>query len=68
MYIDLGAEKIIAGKPVINLRAFFDRVDEQAGYEVVMDYSRDPVPSLSERSTIWMQGLLQDKGLRRIRE
>ncbi|MGA7938055.1 MAG: DUF4058 family protein [Kovacikia sp.] len=55
-------------EPVIDLRKLLDRVYERAGYEVVMDYSRDPMPPLEKRSISWMTGLLQDSGLRRIRE
>lgn len=38
-------------EPVIDLRAVLNLVYERVGYEVVMDYSSDPVLPLEERST-----------------
>ncbi|WP_026101028.1 DUF4058 family protein [Synechococcus sp. PCC 7336] len=52
-------------EPVVDLRVLLSQVYERAGYEVVMDYSRDPVPPLSDRAAVWMDNLLREKGLRR---
>jgi hypothetical protein len=40
------------------------QVYERAGYEVVIDYRRDPVIFLDAAAANWMNALLQDKGLR----
>lgn len=49
-------------EPVIDLRSLLDHVYERAGYDVGQDYTRHPVMFLRERSTYWMQSLLQDNG------
>ncbi|NJK52113.1 MAG: DUF4058 family protein [Leptolyngbyaceae cyanobacterium SU_3_3] len=52
-------------EPVTNLRALLNQVYERAGYEVVMDFSRDPVPPLTEQSAAWIDAILREKGIRR---
>ncbi|MBV8885078.1 MAG: DUF4058 family protein [Chroococcidiopsidaceae cyanobacterium CP_BM_RX_35] len=50
-------------EPVIDLHSLLNQVYERAGYEVAIDYRRDPVIPLDE-AACWMNALLQDKGLR----
>ncbi len=52
--------------PTINLHPLLELAYERAGYGVVIDYNREPVPALSEADTAWVDTLLQRKKLRTI--
>jgi hypothetical protein len=39
-------------------------VYERAGYDLVIDYNGESVPSLSDTDAAWADALLQEKGLR----
>ncbi len=49
---------------VVDLFSLIDQVYERAGYEVVIDYDKPPVPPLGGDSAAWMDELLKEKGLR----
>jgi hypothetical protein len=51
-------------EPVIDLQALLNEIYEIGGYDLVMDYTREPVPPLSESDAIWADALLREKGLR----
>ncbi len=51
-------------EPVIDLQALLNEIYEIAGYDLVMDYSRESVPPLSESDAVWADSLLREKGLR----
>jgi Protein of unknown function (DUF4058) len=51
-------------EPVIDLQALLSEIYEIASYDLVMDYSRESVPQLSESDAVWADALLRDKGLR----
>lgn len=51
-------------EPNINLHSLLDQVYDRAGYSVVVDYSQEPIPPLSESATLWLNPLLQEKQLR----
>lgn len=51
-------------EPVIDLQTLLNEIYEIGGYDLVMDYSRDPVPPLSESDAIWADALLRENGLR----
>lgn len=51
-------------EPVIDLHALLSQVYERAGYEVAIDYRREPVILLDAAAANWMNALLQDRGLR----
>lgn len=50
--------------PVLDLQMLLDRVYDRAGYDVAIDYSSNPVSSLSEEEINWIDAQLQEKGLR----
>lgn len=50
----------------INLHPLLELAYERAGYGVVIDYNREPVPALSEADTAWVDTLLRRKELRTI--
>jgi hypothetical protein len=51
-------------EPVVDLQALLHQVYDRAGYDYTIDYSREPIPSLSEADTLWVNNLLQELQLR----
>jgi Protein of unknown function (DUF4058) len=51
-------------EPVIDLQALLNEVYDISGYDLVVDYSQEAVPALSEEDAVWADALLRDKGLR----
>jgi hypothetical protein len=51
-------------EPVIDLQALLNEVYDLYGYDLVVDYSQEPVPPLSEKDVVWADELLREKGLR----
>ncbi len=48
---------------VLSLRSVLDTAYERAGYDLDIDYRREPVPPLSANDTAWANRLLVEKGL-----
>lgn len=51
-------------EPVVDLQTLLNGVYDISGYDLVIDYSKEPVPPLSEANAAWADALLQEKGLR----
>ncbi|MBX9254243.1 DUF4058 family protein [Desmonostoc muscorum CCALA 125] len=51
-------------EPLVDLQALIHGVYERAGFDLAIDYTREPVPPLSEADAIWANELLQQQGLR----
>lgn len=51
-------------EPVIDLQVLLNGVYDISGYDMVIDYNREPVPALSDVDAAWADALLQDKRLR----
>ncbi|RUR85117.1 DUF4058 family protein [Chlorogloeopsis fritschii PCC 9212] len=51
-------------EPVIDLQALLNEVYDVSGYDLVVDYSQEAVPALSEQDAVWADALLREKGLR----
>jgi len=56
--------KANAAEPRIDLHHLLDIVYDRAGYGVVIDYNREPVPPLSEPAMTWTDQLLRQMALR----
>ncbi len=39
-------------------------IEDCAAYDLKLDYSTEPVPSLLETDAVWADALLKEKGLR----
>ncbi|MHC5734803.1 DUF4058 family protein [Nostoc sp.] len=50
-------------EPVIDLQTLLNEVYDIYGYDLVVDYSQQPVPALSESDATWADALLWEKGL-----
>lgn len=51
-------------EPLIDLQALLNELYEQASYDLVINYSREPTPALSQTDAIWNDALLRRQGLR----
>ncbi|MBC6421971.1 MAG: DUF4058 family protein [Hormoscilla sp. SP5CHS1] len=51
-------------EPMIPFQELLHTVYEQGSYDLVIDYSFEPVPKLSKADTVWADGVLRDRGLR----
>ncbi|MFE1748931.1 DUF4058 family protein [Coleofasciculus sp. H7-2] len=50
-------------EPVIDLQALLNGIYDTSGYDMVLDYSQEPVPSLSESDATCADALLRSQGL-----
>ncbi|OUL27958.1 hypothetical protein BV378_09455 [Nostoc sp. RF31YmG] len=51
-------------EPLLDLQALIHGVYDRAGLDLAIDYTREPVPPLSEADGIWVDALLKEQGLR----
>lgn len=51
-------------EPLVDLQALVGGLYDRAGYDLVLDYSREPVPLLKESDAAWSDTLLREKSLR----
>jgi Protein of unknown function (DUF4058) len=49
---------------LVDLQSLLVGIYDRAGYELVIDYTQDPVSSLSELNMVWNDTLLRQQGLR----
>jgi hypothetical protein len=48
---------------LVDLQALLHGVYDRAGFDLVIDYTREPVPPLGESDAVWVNALLQQQGL-----
>jgi hypothetical protein len=51
-------------EPVIDLQVLLNEIYDVSGYDLIMDYTQEPVPPLSGADAIWADQLLREQGLR----
>ncbi|MCF2148659.1 DUF4058 family protein [Desmonostoc muscorum LEGE 12446] len=51
-------------EPLVDLQSLLAGIYDRASYDLVIDYSQQPVPALSETDAAWADALLQEKGVR----
>lgn len=51
-------------EPIIDLQTLLNSVYDVAGYDMRIDYTREPVPPLSDADAAWADALLRSQGLR----
>jgi hypothetical protein len=51
-------------EPLVDLQELLHRVYDRAGYDLALDYRRQPVPPLPELDAEWADAVLREKGLR----
>jgi hypothetical protein len=50
-------------QPTVDLKSLLDEIYDQSGYDLVIDYSEDPVPPLDTQDREWLSAHLQQAGL-----
>jgi len=53
-----------AEEPLVELGALLHALYDRAGYDLVVDYTAEPVPPLEGEDAVWADQLLREKGLR----
>ncbi len=51
-------------QPLVDLRSLLVGIYDRVGYNLVIDYTQEPAPPLSEFDVVWNDILLQQQGLR----
>lgn len=51
-------------EPIINLNLLLNEIYDQGSYDLRINYSRPPIPTLSEADMAWVNERLQQQGLR----
>ena len=51
-------------EPLVDLQSLLAQVYEQAGFDLAIDYSIEPLPALNSEDKIWADTLLKQKDLR----
>ena len=46
------------------LQELLNEIYDVSGYDLVVDYNQEAVPSLSDEDKNWVNGMLKEKGLR----
>ena len=49
---------------MVDLQPLLNKLYERSGYDLKLDYQKEPVPSFNHEDTHWIHNLLTDKGLR----
>ncbi|HBE18494.1 MAG TPA: hypothetical protein DEG17_17710 [Cyanobacteria bacterium UBA11149] len=47
----------------MELQTLFSEVYDQAGFDLSIDYNREPVPALNSEDAAWADTLLREKGV-----
>jgi hypothetical protein len=51
-------------EPIVDLHPLLDEIYDQASFDLVIDYTLEPVPPLREGERDWVNKLLQEQDLR----
>ncbi len=51
-------------EPWVDLQRLVHEIYDQGGYDLRLDYSREPMPSLSQTNAAWVDRLLREQRLR----
>ncbi|MEC4819370.1 MAG: DUF4058 family protein [Scytonema sp. PMC 1069.18] len=51
-------------EPLLEIQILIDELYEEGNYDLVIDYTQEPVPPLSQENAAWLSELLKQKGLR----
>lgn len=53
-------------EPLVDLQTLLCSLYNRAGYDLALDYTREPVPPLKESDAAWVDALLREQGLRNL--
>lgn len=49
---------------LVDMQSLLGKVYEQAGFDLAIDYSLEPISPLKQEDRVWADALLREKGLR----
>ena len=56
--------RLLDVEPLVDLQILLSELYERASYNLVIDYSQEPVPPLSAADAVWNDAWLRQEGLR----
>jgi hypothetical protein len=51
-------------EPIVDLNALVNRIYEEGGYDLRLNYNQEPVPGFEEKDALWLDAWLKESGLR----
>lgn len=51
-------------EPIVDLNALVNRIYEEGGYDLRLNYNQEPVPGFEEKDALWLDAWLKERGLR----
>jgi hypothetical protein len=51
-------------EPIVDLNALVNRIYEEGGYDLRLNYNQEPVPEFEEKDALWLDVWLKESGLR----
>lgn len=54
----------IEPEPLLDIQPLINQLYEEGNYDLVIDYTQEPVPPLSQENAAWVDEVLKEKGLR----
>ncbi|MBR8832970.1 MAG: DUF4058 family protein [Stigonema ocellatum SAG 48.90 = DSM 106950] len=51
-------------EPILGIQTLINELYDEGNYDLVIDYTQDPVPPLSQENAAWVDEVLKEKGLR----
>lgn len=54
----------IEPEPLLDIQTLINELYHEGNYDLVIDYTQEPVPPLSQENAAWVDEVLKQKGLR----
>ncbi|MBW4505284.1 MAG: DUF4058 family protein [Scytonematopsis contorta HA4267-MV1] len=51
-------------EPLLDMQALINELYDEGNYDLVIDYTQEPVPPLSQENAMWVDEVLKEQGLR----
>jgi hypothetical protein len=51
-------------EPIVDLNVLLNRIYEEGGYDLRLNYNQEPVPGFEEKDALWLDAWLKERGLR----
>ncbi|MGB3693747.1 MAG: DUF4058 family protein [Spirulinaceae cyanobacterium] len=51
-------------EPIVDVQGLLDNIYDQSGYDLVINYTKEPMPALQKKDAVWVDEFLQEKGFR----
>ncbi len=51
-------------EPLLDVQTLINELYDEGNYDLVIDYTQEPLPPLSQENAVWVDAILKEKGLR----